>query len=191
MVTTIVLIDDDALVRAGLKLILGGAKDLQVVAEGADGDEVAALVAEHRPDVVMLDIRMPRVNGLDAARELLADRTVEAITVVAPLISTKPATRNSSATTACTGFSGSSVRTRPNRTATTVWTANADATPIHTYSGRYFVASTSVAMKVLSGSSTRNSVVKTVSMRAISTLANDTRAGPPGTHLRLRADTYA
>lgn len=73
MVTTIVLIDDDALVRAGLKLILGGAKDLQVVAEGADGDEVAALVAEHRPDVVMLDIRMPRVNGLDAARELLAD----------------------------------------------------------------------------------------------------------------------
>ena len=70
--TRLLLVDDDALVRAGLKLILGGTDDFEIVAEGADGDQVARLVAEHHPDIVLMDIRMPRKNGLDAAGELLS-----------------------------------------------------------------------------------------------------------------------
>lgn len=67
----LVIVDDDPLVRTGLGLILGGAPDLVVVAEGADGDEAAALVAKHRPDIVLMDIRMPRVDGLTATAKLL------------------------------------------------------------------------------------------------------------------------
>ncbi|TDC24718.1 response regulator transcription factor [Streptomyces sp. 8K308] len=68
----VLLVDDDAIVRAGLRLMLGGAPDVEVVAEAADGAEVAALVAAHRPDVVLMDIRMPGVDGLTATEALRA-----------------------------------------------------------------------------------------------------------------------
>ncbi|WP_203568548.1 response regulator [Aestuariimicrobium ganziense] len=68
----VLLIDDDPLVRAGLRLILGGQDDIQVVAEGSDGDEAVGLVQQHAPDVVLMDIRMPRMNGLAAAEQVLA-----------------------------------------------------------------------------------------------------------------------
>lgn len=71
MVTRIAIIDDDALVRAGLKLILGADPDLEVVAEGADGAGAIDLVREHRPDLVLMDIRMPQVNGLVATERIL------------------------------------------------------------------------------------------------------------------------
>lgn len=69
----IVVVDDDALVRAGLRMIIESADDLQVVAEGSDGSQAVDLIRAHRPDVVLMDIRMPRRDGLDAARELAAD----------------------------------------------------------------------------------------------------------------------
>lgn len=69
----LLVVDDDPLVRTGLTMLLAGAPDLAVVAEAGDGGEVAAAVAEHRPDVVLMDIRMPRVDGL-AATELLCAR---------------------------------------------------------------------------------------------------------------------
>lgn len=69
-VIRILLIDDDPLVRSGLRLMLGGAPDLEVVAEAADGAEVAALVAEHSPDIVLMDIRMPGMDGLAATEAL-------------------------------------------------------------------------------------------------------------------------
>lgn len=67
----VVLVDDDPLVRAGLRMMLGGPDGVDVVAEGEDGDQVCELVGKHRPDVVLMDIRMARTDGLSATRELL------------------------------------------------------------------------------------------------------------------------
>jgi DNA-binding NarL/FixJ family response regulator len=63
----VMLVDDDPLVRSGLRMLLGGAPEIEVVAEAEDGDEVLAAVDRHRPDVVLMDIRMPRVDGVTAA----------------------------------------------------------------------------------------------------------------------------
>ncbi|GAA3966518.1 response regulator transcription factor [Thermobifida alba] len=64
------LVDDDPLVRAGLTMMLGGAPDLRVVGEAGDGEQALALAAECRPDVVLMDIRMPGVDGLAATERL-------------------------------------------------------------------------------------------------------------------------
>jgi DNA-binding NarL/FixJ family response regulator len=69
MIRTLI-VDDDALVRAGLRLMLAGAPDIEVVGEVADGSLVADAVAEHRPDVVLMDIRMPVMDGIAATRAL-------------------------------------------------------------------------------------------------------------------------
>ena len=71
--TRVVVVDDDALVRAGLRMILGGAPDLDVVAEAGDGLEAERVVDEHRPDIVLMDIRMPRRDGLETTRSLLSE----------------------------------------------------------------------------------------------------------------------
>ncbi|QES52780.1 DNA-binding response regulator [Streptomyces venezuelae] len=68
----LLLVDDDPIVRAGLRLMLGGAPDLEVVGEAADGAEVPALVAAHSPDLVLMDIRMPGTDGLAATEALRA-----------------------------------------------------------------------------------------------------------------------
>ncbi|MGI5515672.1 response regulator [Streptomyces sp. CA-106131] len=69
----LLLVDDDPLVRAGLSFMMGGADDIEIVGEAADGSEVERLVDRTRPDVVLMDIRMPTVDGL-AATELLRRR---------------------------------------------------------------------------------------------------------------------
>jgi DNA-binding NarL/FixJ family response regulator len=66
----VLLVDDDPLVRAGLRMILGGATGISVVGEAEDGSEAVALARQTRPDVVLMDIRMPRVDGLEATRRL-------------------------------------------------------------------------------------------------------------------------
>ena len=63
----LMLVDDDPLVRSGLRMLLGGTETIEVVAEADDGDKVLAAVDRHRPDVLLMDIRMPRVDGVSAA----------------------------------------------------------------------------------------------------------------------------
>ncbi len=64
------LVDDDALVRAGLRTILSSAEELEVVGEADDGARAVAAVGEHRPDVVLMDIRMPEMDGITATAAL-------------------------------------------------------------------------------------------------------------------------
>jgi DNA-binding NarL/FixJ family response regulator len=66
----VLIVDDDAMVRAGLSMILGGVADIEIVAEAGDGAEVPPLVSRHRPDVVLMDIRMPGIDGLTATETL-------------------------------------------------------------------------------------------------------------------------
>ncbi|KAA9379366.1 response regulator transcription factor [Microbispora cellulosiformans] len=66
----VLLADDEALIRAGIRSILGTAGDVDVVAEAADGREAVDLALRHRPDICLLDVRMPRLDGLGAAAEL-------------------------------------------------------------------------------------------------------------------------
>ncbi|UAL29834.1 response regulator transcription factor [Nocardioides rotundus] len=68
----VLLVDDDPLVRSGLRAILDAADDVRVVGEASDGDEVVTAVQAHAPDVVLMDIRMRRTNGLDATASVRA-----------------------------------------------------------------------------------------------------------------------
>jgi DNA-binding NarL/FixJ family response regulator len=69
----ILLADDQALVRGGLRLILDAEPDIDVVAEAADGHEAVARAIETKPDLVLMDIRMPALDGIEATRRLLAE----------------------------------------------------------------------------------------------------------------------
>jgi len=71
-VIRVVLVDDEQLVRSGLRMILESAGDIEVVGEAADGGEAVEQVRRHRPDAVLMDIRMPVMDGLAATRELAA-----------------------------------------------------------------------------------------------------------------------
>jgi DNA-binding NarL/FixJ family response regulator len=64
------IVDDDALVRAGLRILVGGSPDIEVVAEADDGDQAVRVAAAHWPDVMLMDVRMPRVDGLVATRRI-------------------------------------------------------------------------------------------------------------------------
>lgn len=69
----VLLADDHALFRSGLRALLGGFVGITVVGEAGDGREALRLVRQHRPDVVLMDITMPDLNGLDAAAQLVRD----------------------------------------------------------------------------------------------------------------------
>jgi DNA-binding NarL/FixJ family response regulator len=77
-----VVVDDDPLVRAGLRMMLGGDPQIEVVGEAADGVDAVALVGRERPDVVLMDIRMPRLDGLAATRRLVEQGTPSRIIVL-------------------------------------------------------------------------------------------------------------
>ncbi len=68
--TTIVLVDDHPMVRQGIRAVLDGAEDLELVAEAENGLDAVRLCVEHRPDVVLMDLQLPGLHGLDATREI-------------------------------------------------------------------------------------------------------------------------
>jgi len=82
MTLDIVIVDDQALARAGLRMILEAQPDLRVVAEGSDGAEAVTLVRRLRPTVAILDVRMPRVDGLEATRRIVAAEPATRILVL-------------------------------------------------------------------------------------------------------------
>ncbi|MEU7798878.1 response regulator transcription factor [Micromonospora arborensis] len=78
----VVVADDQILVRGGLRALLERADDIEVVGEAGDGAEAIALTRAHRPDVVLMDIRMPGTDGLTATRRILADDRLPGVRVL-------------------------------------------------------------------------------------------------------------
>ena len=82
MSLTVLIVDDQALVRAGFRMILDAEEDIEVAGEAADGQEAVAEARRLRPDVVLMDVRMPEVDGIEATRRLLADDGAESKVVM-------------------------------------------------------------------------------------------------------------
>jgi DNA-binding NarL/FixJ family response regulator len=80
--TSVLLADDQALVRVGLRKILENEPDTTVVAEAGNGEEAVAAAARHRPDVVLMDIRMPVLDGIEATRRIVRDRPATRVLVL-------------------------------------------------------------------------------------------------------------
>ncbi|GAA2383231.1 response regulator transcription factor [Dactylosporangium salmoneum] len=78
----VLLVDDQPLIRSGFRALLDAEDDISVVGEAGDGDEGLALARRHLPDVVLVDIRMPVVDGIEATRRIAADPALERVHVV-------------------------------------------------------------------------------------------------------------
>jgi DNA-binding NarL/FixJ family response regulator len=78
----VLLADDQPLIRSGIRSLLDAEDDIEVVAEAADGQQAVTLAVRHRPDIALIDIQMPGVNGVDATRQIVADERLEHVRVV-------------------------------------------------------------------------------------------------------------
>jgi DNA-binding NarL/FixJ family response regulator len=81
-VIEVLLVDDQGLVRAGLRSLLDAEDGIEVVGEGSDGAEAVSLALEHKPDVILMDIRMPGMDGLEATKAIAADSRLDGVHIV-------------------------------------------------------------------------------------------------------------
>jgi DNA-binding NarL/FixJ family response regulator len=81
-VIRVLLADDQALIRSGIRSLLDAEDDIEVVAEAADGQQAYALAVEHRPDIALVDIQMPVLDGIGATRQIVADQRLAGVRVV-------------------------------------------------------------------------------------------------------------
>jgi DNA-binding NarL/FixJ family response regulator len=81
-VTSVLIADDQALVRAGFRMILEAHDDIDVVGEAGDGSEAIELARTHHPDVVLMDVRMPRLDGIAATRAIVGERPTTRVLVL-------------------------------------------------------------------------------------------------------------
>jgi DNA-binding NarL/FixJ family response regulator len=81
-VIRILLADDQPLIRSGIRALLEAEDDIEVVGEAADGRQAVAMAVEHRPDIALVDIQMPVLDGLGATRQIAADARLDSVRVV-------------------------------------------------------------------------------------------------------------
>jgi len=78
----VVVVDDDALIREGLRMIIDQTGDLEVVATARNGEEALLVAAEHRPDVILMDVRMPVLDGIEATRRITKDEDAPRVIIL-------------------------------------------------------------------------------------------------------------
>jgi DNA-binding NarL/FixJ family response regulator len=82
MLIRVLLADDQPLIRSGIRALLDAEDDIEVVAEAADGQQGVALAREHRPDIALIDIQMPVLDGIEATRQIVEDERLAGVHVV-------------------------------------------------------------------------------------------------------------